>query len=103
MSTAIFALTAVLWVSHAPAGMLSDTTVSVKNCPSTIRVAQHYRDSDPHGDDPHGDDPHAENHDLGLPAHSMARGKATDNVYGNAVDAKNNEHPLDNFPGQPGF
>ena len=67
-------------------------------------VCQQYRDVDPHGADPHGSDPHDENHDMGLKANAMEdKRTATDNVYGTKDIGINSQHPLDNFPGQPGF
>ena len=67
-------------------------------------ICQRYGDSDPHGSDPHGRDPHDEVHDSGLPANAAEdRRVATDNVYGGTTAGKNSQHPLDNFPGQPGF
>ena len=67
-------------------------------------VAQQYGDKDPHGSDPHGGDPHDEKHDGGLPANSKDKDRvAPTDVYGGAAPGVNSQHPLSNFPGQPGF
>ena len=81
----------------------ADGVLSLHNQLKPVCVAQRFRDYDPHGDDAYGGDPHDEQHDYGIPAHSMARGKATDDVYGGAEQVKNTEHPLDNFPSGAGF
>ena len=67
-------------------------------------IAQQYGDSNPHGPDPHGGDPHDENHDMGLKANADDdRRQATTDVYGGQAPGVNSQHPLSNFPGQPGF
>jgi hypothetical protein len=103
MVSSIVTLAMSVWLAHSPAQTVTDKILAGTDQANPVLVAQQYRDEDPHGDDPHGRDAHDEVHDSDLPAHSMARGKATDNVYGNSVDVRNSQHPLDNYPGQPGF
>ena len=67
-------------------------------------IAQQYGDSNPHGSDPHGGDPRDENHDGGLPANYRDNDRvAPTDVYGGGAPGVNSQHPLSNFPGQPGF
>jgi hypothetical protein len=86
-------------------GTLPPITVSpvARAMQGEMIIAQQYGDNDPHGNDPHGGDPHGENHDS-LPANNADNARtATQDVYGGKAPGVNSQHPLDNFPGQPGF
>lgn len=105
MSSTILAVTVSLFVT-APSVQLPSSieSANARAHHGEIITAQRYGDNDPHGSDPHGRDPHDEIHDMGLPANSAdARRTATDDVYGGKGPGANSQHPLDNFPGQPGF
>jgi len=107
MSSLGLAITVALISANAPVSNFDnariDGVLAVHKQLKPVCVAQRFRDYDPHGDDAYGGDPHDEVHDFGIPAHSMARGKATDDVYGGAEQVRNTEHPLDNFPSGAGF
>jgi hypothetical protein len=107
MSSLSLAIAILVISANAPINNLDSTRVygflALHKQIKPVCVAQKYANADPHGDDPYGDDPHGEVHDYGIPAHSMARGKATDDVYGGAEKVSNSQHPLDNFPSGAGF
>jgi hypothetical protein len=104
MSSVLLSISVSLLFTAPPAKLPPSATSPIARAMQGDQIiAQKYGDSNPHGPDPHGGDPHDENHDS-LPANNAEdkRAAPTD-VYGGKAPGVNSQHPLDNFPGQPGF
>lgn len=105
MSSVFLAVSISLLYSMPPAKLQASATSPLARVQQgDLIIAQQYGDSDPHGNDPHGGDPRGEVHDWGLKANvEDGRRQAPADVYGGKAPGANSQHPLDNFPGQPGF
>jgi hypothetical protein len=105
MSSMLLSISVSLLFTAPPAQLPPSATSPIARAmQGDAIIAQQYADNDPHGSDPHGGDPHNENHDFGLKANSEDYYRAAPaDVYGGQAPGVNSQHPLDNFPGQPGF